>query len=288
MGTFSHSEVDTRNRCHRQWYYSYVMEIEPLKKSVALRRGTLGHIGLAAFFSSMKKGLPFDKCKKESLSSITAEVASQPTDYLDVMADVTNSLGYFFEARPFDGWKVVAVEEEFSFSVSEDFTIPVIVDLLIEDPYGDLWNVDNKFLYDFPSGVENDILPQLALYAGVCRANGYPVTRFAYSILRTRKMLEPSVENMYRFDEVYLTQARIERTLLEHAIVAEQCYKDKQLPIETCSYLAIRCKQPRICNMCDMSALCLAELSDHQPELVFNNFFKPRTRRIFKKEAGNE
>lgn len=284
MGTYSHSEVDQRNRCHRAWYYGYVLGIEKVDRSDALSRGILGHMGLDVFFSHLKNGGKFEEAKELAKTVVLKEANGAPASFAKVLGDVFRCYENFFDNYPFKGWKILEVEKAYMLKINDDLSVPVVIDLLIEDPFGDIWVVDNKFLYDFQTGVESEILPQLPLYAGVARANGINVARAGYSILRTRKIGSPTPDQVYRFEEVFLTQERITRNVIEHALVAEKCHYDKRKPAGEVSWEAIRCKQPRICNMCDFSDLCVAELNGHQPELVLNTFYKDRTRRVFKEE----
>lgn len=281
MSAHPHSEVDTRNRCHRLWYYGYILELEPIQKSVPLSRGTLGHAALESYFLA-KRDLDRDPTRSDIVLKSAAytrllEEVNKNLEYSEVLADVQRALTYFFEADPFRNWTILEVEKVFMLKINDDLSVPIIVDLLIQDPHGDIWVVDNKFLYDFPSGVENEILPQLALYTGVCRANGINVKRAAYSILRTRNLRNPTTDTMYKFEPVNLTDMRVFRNFQEHAIVAEMCHNDKKNKTpEQISWEAVRIKQPKICNMCWASGLCLAELNDQQPELVYNTFYKHR------------
>lgn len=279
MSTFSHSEVDLRNKCHRAWFYGYSMEIESVEQAKPLRRGILGHEGLQVYFNALKDMNP--NAKELARDHVIALTNQYPERYATSLAEVLRAYEFFFEASPFWGWEILEVEKTYMLRINDDLEVPVIVDLIAQDRFGDIWVIDNKFMYDFPNGVESEILPQLPLYMGIARANGIDVSKAGYSVLRTRNLNTPTAATMYQFIRVEITQERIDRNFIEHALVSARIFEDKQKPIEVQSYEAIRTKQPKVCGMCDFSTICLAELNGHQPELVLQSYYQAKKRRSF-------
>lgn len=295
--TFSHSEVDVKQKCDRMWFYNYVLGIEPIGKSEALSRGTLGHIGLEQFFKTILAWQEdpgtitwdeiFAVAKQDAKDAVMQEVSNDPSTMIMVSAKVLSLLNTFFENYPFLNWHIVAVEQVMMLPVTIQFSVPIIVDLIAQDPYGDVWVIDHKFVYNFLNDIENDLFPQLPLYVGVCRAAGLNVDKAAYNMLRTRDLKNPSASDLVRFSEVPLTNERVQRTFIEHALIAAECERLKNTyTVEELSYMMTRVKNGFICQRCSFKDICTAELNGHQPELVLASFYRKRQRRNLTNEVS--
>lgn len=278
--TVSHSEVESALRCERAHYYGYGLGIQRKSESTSLRRGTLGHEALDIYFSSLKNGTTHDVAVEVTESFLAGYMTTHPFD-IEMATEVLVTIRFFFEARPFRNWKVIEVEKEFQLQITETLVFPFVVDLIAEDPYGDIWIIDHKFMYDFITQEEAELNGQLAKYMGALRAMGYQVDHAAYSVLRYRNIKNSTVETRYRLVRDDPTVPRLQRTFTEQAMMAIRLQQRKMLPLAEQSASAIRTANKLVCNHCGFRSLCIAELNDTQPELVLNSEYQARVRREF-------
>lgn len=285
--TYSHSEVDTYNKCERAWYYGYVKQIEPVQTKSVLSRGKLGHLYFETLCNHVmstgdSSASGWEAANKLALESLKDTIVSNPSEYLEVGGTVVNLLANYLQNNPFLGWEILAVEQEYFIEVSPTVKVPVIVDLVGRDTQGNVTVVDHKFIYDFLSDTELDLLPQLPLYAGVMLSQRLPVKYAAYNQIRTRPIKNPTYEQAYRFDYVPLTETRLRRTFVEHNMVAAKVAQLKYTQTkEKLAESTIRAKNPIVCRSCFFSEICVAELNGNQPELVQATYYRPRARRSF-------
>ncbi len=272
--TVSHSEVDSYLRCERQHFYGYGLGVTRINESDSLARGTAGHKILEKFFNGLKDGLDV----KDLNTQVFADCAEIAILNPDQAGELIRTFIAFFNNYPFYGWVVEGVEQEYVLPVTEGLAIPFVVDLLIRDPYGYLWVIDHKFMYDYLNDRDLELTPQLAKYFIGLKALGVQVDRAAYSVYRYRPNQK---DDNYKFTPVDFTQERLVQTIREQAIVADRILKLKELPIEQWSYNAMRVSNKMVCNSCSFRSLCVAELNDWQPNLVLSADYKPRQRREF-------
>lgn len=285
--TVSHSEVESYLRCERQHYYGYGIKIQRINESDSLYRGTLGHATLEVFFNTLLKlqeetgkiasKADFEQASTAALTFLISHAALSPTP----VAEITECLTFFFKGYPWVGWKVLGVEYEDVLSVTDDLAMPFVVDLILQDPYGDVWVIDHKFMYDFISDRDAELMPQLPKYIVGMRANGHRIDKAAYSILRYRSLKTPTVESKYLFKEIQFTDSRLMQTIREQVIVSDRIQKAKTQSKEDWSASAMRTANKMVCNNCSFRSLCVAELNDWQPNLILNSEYQPRVRREF-------
>lgn len=278
--TVSHSEVESALRCERAHYYGYGLGIQRKSESTSLRRGTLGHQALDAYFTSLKDGYAHETAVVVAETFIVNYMTAHPFD-TEIATEVLTTIRFFFEARPFRNWEVISVEEEFQLPITETLVFPFVVDLVAKDPYGDIWIIDHKFMYDFITPEEAELNGQLAKYMGALRAMGYRVDHAAYSVLRYRNIKNSTVDTRYRLVIDDPTVARLQRTFTEQAVMALRLQERKAMPLAEQSASAIRTANKLVCNHCSFRSICVAELNDTQPELVLNSEYQARTRREF-------
>lgn len=278
--TVSHSEVDSALRCERAHYYGYSLNLQRKTESTSLRRGTIGHAALDVYFKSRMAGKPEEECQKDA-GDFLVELSKQDPMAISLIGEVLECLAWFFRSGQFQGWEVLAVEQEYVLEIYQDLNFPLVIDLMIRDPYGKIWVIDHKFMYDFLTDDDEELQSQLPKYVAALRILGFTVDKAGYSILRYRKIKEPSIDSKYRFVEARLTDKRIQRTFAEQAITAKRLREIKALPLEQQSFNAIRTQNKLVCKSCSYRSLCVAELNDYQPNLVLDSEYKQRERRDF-------
>lgn len=279
--TVSHSEVESALRCERAHFYGYGMGIRRKQESASLNRGTLGHAVLEAYFTTLKDTEDIALAEAAAIAVLASHVAAHPFDGV-IASEVAETLAFFFEANPFRGWEILAVEKALVLEITDTLHLPIVVDLVARDLYGDVWVIDHKFMYDFMSDRDVELQSQLPKYVGALRALGYNIDRAGYNICRYRSLKVNTVETRHLFLPVELSVPRIQRTFTEQAIRATQLQQRKMLPLAEQSYLAVRTMNKMVCNNCGFRSLCVAELNNYQPELVLDSEYEKRERREFK------
>lgn len=192
--TVSHSEVDSYLLCRRRHYYGYSLGLQSVNTSPALSIGTAGHSILEVFYNEILSGEDFDAALEMARSAYAEIVAEGFQDdpkraRLQDMLFAENT-GYFAqEVFVRQGYEILAVEKEFNLVYDEEgHGYPFVIDLIVRDPNGLIAVVDHKFMYDFFSDEETDLLPQIPKYVGALRGLKYPVTYGIYNQIRTRKI----------------------------------------------------------------------------------------------------
>jgi hypothetical protein len=156
-----------------------------------------------------------------------------------------------------------------------------VIDLIVRDPEGKTVVVDHKFVWDFYTATDADMQPQIPKYIAGLRALGYPASHGLYNMLRTRKIKEPTTDQMHSMLTLRPTTARIVRTFEEQVGVALDIQALKVLPIEVQEKTAYRTANKMICQSCSFRDLCEGELSGSNTKLIMQSEYKVRERKVF-------
>lgn len=282
--TVSHSEVESYLRCERQHYYGYGLEIQRRSVSDALLRGVLGHATLEVLFREMMAGKSFDDARELAHSFLMESATTVPV----LVAEIVECLEFFYEAYPFHGWKILGVEFEQTLEVTDDLAMPFVIDLVIQDQYNDVWIIDHKFMYDFITDRDAELMPQIAKYMVGMRILGHRIDKAAYSVLRYRSLKTPTADSKYKFTPITITPERLKQTITEQIIVSDRIQKSKRTPIAEWSGNAMRTANKMVCNSCSFRSLCVAELNDYQPQLVLDSDYEKKKRREFEVKGSQK
>lgn len=305
----SHSEVEAYLRCERNHFYGYGLEIQRIQTSDSLAKGILGHAVMEHYFN-----LQMQWQADGSWSYTTEELSEDGSEWLVVTRDrsgeaydltvawltaqdsefvfeIMEAFAWFFTGQQFINWTIQAVEHEFVLTVSEDYELPLVVDMIAVDPFGKTWVIDHKFMYDFINDKDAALMPQLAKYVGALRALGFKIDRAGYSQMRTRKLKTPTVDTMYQFREEPLTDQRVSRTFIEQVVASTRIQARKQAVIDNpeeglanWSYEALRVGNKMVCNSCSFREVCVSELSDTpgETQAVLDLGYQKKVRREVK------
>lgn len=295
MGTVSHSEVDSYLLCRRKHYYGYGLSLQRVSESHSLAMGTAGHRILETFYKAIGTGedvktqlkafdyaLGVAKDEYKTIVSEGFEEDPKKASLHDTLFD--ERIGYFAQ-EPFvkNNYEILAVEADFNLLYDEDSDshYPFVVDLIVRDPDGKMVVVDHKFVYDFYTIEASDMQPQIPKYIGALRALGYDISHGAYNMCRTRKIKEPTAEQMHHLMLLKPNPARVKTTFLEQIHVADEVQALKSLPIEKQEERAYRVANKMVCQSCSFRDLCSTELIGGNVELMLRTEYKVRERREF-------
>ena len=295
MPSVSHSEVDSYLLCRRKHYYGYGLSLERISTSQSLATGTAGHRILEAFYAHL---LSLSDTAKGQLENFDLALERAYSVYREVMdegyTDANNRAmlhdilfheewGYFAnEFMVKNGWRVLAVEAEFSLTYDTDTqsSYPFVVDMLVQDPEGRYVVIDHKFVYDFYTPEQTDLQPQIPKYIGALRAMGHEIAYGAYNMLRTRKLKTPAADSMNYFMILKPNPDRVLNTFMEQLGVAAEIQALKELSIDEQNKRAYRTANKMVCQSCSFRDICSTELIGGNTELMLRTEYKLRERRV--------
>lgn len=201
----SYSQITCYKRCKKKWYFRYVKNLQPIYTPRPLTVGKLVHAGMENYYSGKDWKAGMLQLHEENLNEIKnakslyeEEMAEYLREEEERYVDSVGIMERFVEHDKKDpllpeGWKVVALEEEFEVSVdgARDYLYGFI-DMIVEDPYGGIWGVEHKTGEQFFNVEQLSLSEQTTLYIGVMKAKfgADKVKGMIYNLLRTKK---PSV-----------------------------------------------------------------------------------------------
>jgi hypothetical protein len=278
--TVSHSEVESYLKCERAHFYGYGLEItrQPAYVSDSLYRGTKGHAGLQYFFELLREGYGLPEAQSKAAAFVAMEAIERP----EVAKELVRCFQAFYKNYPYHGWTILEFEREYVLPVTEELAMPFIPDLIARDMYGDIWLIDNKFVYDFYTARDTELMSQLPKYLMGLRALGIEVDKLGYSMYRYRSQTSQEADKYYKFTPVEFTPERVMQTMTEQVVVSDRIQRIKAtLSLEDWSGQAMRTANSMVCTSCGFRSLCVAELNNWQPNLVLNAEYEKKTRREF-------
>ena len=212
----SYSQIFTYLSCSLKYKLKYVLRHPPERIGLALPFGKALHKSLERYYRSYAQG---QMEKLDTLKTLFCEVLTcQLSDKKDLVvfgktmpdADSAIAMGNamlktFYESIDLTGWKICGVELPLSAKLYTDtgqiteFKIIGVIDLLLEDPAGQLVVVDHKTAARAKSQTEVDSDLQMSTYSYLLAANRYvfptgPV-KGRFDVLR--KLKTPKLEHYY-------------------------------------------------------------------------------------------
>jgi CRISPR/Cas system-associated exonuclease Cas4 (RecB family) len=297
MPSVSHSEVDSYLLCRRKHYYGYGLSLERVATSQSLATGTAGHAILETFYKyilengdtpeeqavAFDQGVVLAEHKYHEIVEDGYEEASNRATLHDILFN--DEWGYFaneFMVR--NGWTVLAIEQEFNLVYDDETeaSYPLVIDMIVRDPNGQMVVIDHKFVYDFYTPGQTDLQPQIPKYIGALRAMNYEIAYGAYNMVRTRKLKTPDAASMNYFMILKPNTDRVLNTFMEQLGVAAEIQQLKQLSLEEQSKRAYRTANKMVCQSCSFRDICSTELMGGNTQLMLQTEYKVRERRQIK------
>lgn len=281
----SHSEVESFLKCERSHFYAYGESIEPTKMSDALARGQLVHISLAEYYRTLKDGGQHAAALGAAIKALseyarTISVSNMEGLRTECTKLVVGHCNYWFKQGY--QWEIVEVEKQIDVKVTDDFILPIVVDLIVIDREHGLTVVDHKVTYNFFTETGLDLNPQLAKYMKALQYEGYDVKSAMYNEIRyrTTKSNADDETERYRRTKVNMPLARINRTMVEQIRAAQRISRLKSLSKEEWESKVLRVASSIVCDRCSFKDICTSDLNGNPGrELMLKYDYKPRTRR---------
>lgn len=233
-------------------------------------RGTLGHEALAEYYRSLQRGDSHVSAVRAAFRKLATQLSEIEALYPGgkLREDLTFTLDAYFRYYEHEAQEiqVLEVEKRFDVAITDSFTLPFVVDLVVRTPEG-IEARDHKFVYDFYNDTLVDISPQLPLYYAGLKMLGYPPLRVRYNELRYRVTEKSKSDIAQRFNRPApnISPQRVLTTMEEHIAVGERIAELRKLGLTEWKKKVIRAKNYQACSKCDFSKICIGELNG-EPE----------------------
>jgi hypothetical protein len=285
----SHSEAESYLSCRRKHFYGYIKNggLKANVSGVALTRGSFVHEILEAYYNVILAAGDTNVLQKKARvrASATARAYYDEKlldgEYVDEPKPGQRSIEealftWYFpnETVVSNGMTVQAVEYKVALEMELDedtiYQYPFVVDLIALDRDGKTVIIDHKFIYDFYSGDDIDLLTQMPKYLGAFRAGEFPADYAAYNMIRNRSKKDAKLEDAIRFLPVRPNIATVEGVFMEQIALASEIIDIRDGGEEAADATAYRSASTITCNMCDFRDICRSERvgADIRPALA--------------------
>lgn len=274
----SNSEVGTWLSCRAKYRFAHDLNLEPKRYGTALSRGIAGHEILADYYEMLKQGVSHDEAVKQAvillgrmlaLDSITTELAMELRTILD---------NYWSYYQGDDNWEILFVEEPFDIPLTDEFAMPMRLDLLVKErTSGKIYLVDHKFYYDFPNQDILSLNVQFPKYVGALRYNGINVDGCILNVLRTRKMKSPEFDSLFKRFVTVPSSAKITNSIRGHIRACQEITEYRSLPENLRKEQALPILNSYVCKGCSFINLCMSEFDGGDITFQIQTDFRENT-----------
>jgi hypothetical protein len=277
----SHSEVESFLGCERKHYYGYGLKIQGKYTSEALERGIMVHAGLAAYYKSIIDGHPHAVASAEALLLVARlRETSLAFDPFKLQVQSAGLLGHYFETYKDDYVKPLEVETDYLIPITDDYSIPVKIDLIYEDLRdGSIVVADHKVVDSFYTAESAANYPQLPKYVGALMSTERRIDRTEYNFIRHTNTAANKEDPSLRFARlpIELTRTRVLRTL-EEQIRAANRIKDLRDGGED-RWRQVALRNTGACRGCPFQLLCGTELAGRPINDLIEFEYRPKAKR---------
>lgn len=262
----SHSETESFRACERRHFYGYGLRLRHGRPSIALARGSLGHEVLAEFYARCQSGSSFQDAKAGAYGLLRSRLGEIEELYPNdrVREDLSFCFKDYFSLaeREFDRIEVLGVEESFNVQITESFSLPFVVDLILRYA-GRLEAWDHKFVWDFFNPNVVDLSPQLPLYYAGLAMLDYPHATVRYNEIRYRSTneIKENPDSRINRPAPRITPQRIRTTMEEHIQVGQRILELRRMGLKNWEKQVVRAGNNQTCKNCDFAKMCIGELN---------------------------
>lgn len=274
MRLISNSEVTSFTKCQRNYYFEYVLDLEPKVASDPVTKGILVHSALEFYYVAKSEGASEGEAREAAqtplLRAMTDDVLDVPT-----VGELSTLLTGYFNSYPNDDkdYEVISVEGKFALQLSDDFGLPGTLDLIWRDRSDNRYIViDHKTSYNFFTEEQLATLGQVPKYIQILRSMGLDVKYAILNQLRTRN-LKPGNE-LYRRSVINPSKSRIAAVIQQHKAISEQIIKFRETATLDSSIPSLN---RTACSNCPFFSLCDSSLEGAPLKYTIQQEFKTRT-----------
>lgn len=187
------SMVKTYRQCQREYYYKYVLRLQPKIQNRPLTFGKWMHSLLEAYY----KGEDWKAVHKKltfKYSQLMDEEKEKLGDLPREAINLFNSYIWHYSDPQYKGhdWNVLEVEKTLEAELPNGMLFRGRVDMIVENDYG-IWIVDHKNQKRMPDWSYRLLDEQSPLYIWAARMNGIPVEGFIWNYLVSQPIPTPRV-----------------------------------------------------------------------------------------------
>ncbi len=261
----SNSEVMTWLSCRQQYAFAFGMNITPKITAKALARGTLGHLACQYYIEARLLGDHHEKAVEAGQKAFNEAIQHKIVPIDIAMETATLWHGYMGYHAGFPNWKFLGTEEQLDLAVTEDITIPIRYDLMVEEiDSGKVLIGDFKFTYNFWTPNEHGLNAQLPKYITVANYNGIKVDGGFLEEIRTRhlsKANQSDPKQKYRRTYYYPRVAKKRNMMRAHILASQEIVDYRQLTPDEQELKAIPVLNKHgACKFCNFEELCISKL----------------------------
>jgi len=270
----SQSEVTTWLSCRAKYRYEYDMDLEPVTSSEALSKGNLGHDVLEVYYRCLMDGAAQDDAITEARK---VYMGALDTYGMEIIAAIDPLLQGYWRYYPSDEFEILAVEELFDLPVTEEFSMPSRLDLIVRRKKDrKMGIIDHKFMGEFPTPQMVNLNGQQIKYRFLMTALDYPIEFATLNVIRTRKMKDPSPEQLYRRFDVPTSVAKTQAVLRQQIVASKEIVRYREQPEDVRKNLAVPVLNTLVCKFCSFKELCSSEMDGGDIEYLIANEFQQK------------
>lgn len=279
----SGSQIDSYLQCERKHYYAYGEKLEGiglLRDNLAI--GNIGHEIFAKYYKDRQSGATHEEAYDLYPETMWAVSDNYPAfDQEAINQKVALLIDIYFDHYGDEigsHSKILDVELLHDIFLSDDITITVKMDLVLETPFGVVLR-DHKFLAEFIHIEKEDLDPQLVRYYAACKELGINVSEIEYDEIRIRNTKDNAIDPTERLRRtpVGASVNRVVNTMRESIKVAKRIDQLKAKGLAGWEASIVR--NHGNCKMCDFPLVCTADINEVDQQLVRDQFYRPRSHR---------
>jgi CRISPR/Cas system-associated exonuclease Cas4 (RecB family) len=278
----SNSEATDFATCKRLYLNAYVKELAPRVLKGPLAIGTVGHLGLEAYFKALKNGELHEAAVAASDLALLVEMRRTPQDYdIEAIMKAKRGLDLYYNhyGDPRKYWDIVEVETKYEMPIpGRQFVYALRVDVIVRDRNtNDLILVDHKFVYDFWTERKFKLRAQFPKYVAALRYNNVNITKVMINEIRHREMKSTDPKDYLRLTSQDITDSKMRLVLRDHIELSKQILEFRALSPEQQERQATRTLADPVCKYCSFAKLCETELDGGFTDVMVQQNYKKNT-----------
>jgi hypothetical protein len=277
----SNTEASSSYACELAWGLGFHPEQNWQLREMgeARQRGIYFHEGLEIHYKGLMDGRNYDECAQDALNHIQKLRVAEMNAGMFVNGKLLEMLNWnydmlqkYFEhyRSDIEDWEILGVESFYAqeHPNEDDFYLPSRVDLVVYHKRGEFKGetspVDHKTTYDFWLPFKFQLNSQFPLYIRALRDTRFPgkeipvVKRVIVNQVRTRKLKDPKMEDLFRRKAEPYTEKRIQTVFQNHMKTALRLAYLKRLPWEEALEEFKISLGSMACQYCDFKDVCNA------------------------------
>jgi hypothetical protein len=260
----------------------YNKGLEPVKYSLSIRRGIVGHAVLAVYYQCRKDRHDHDSSVKAAMNALYGVIAGsdpEDTEHTLMLGQLTVLLKRYFEYYRYDTYRIIAVEELMTAPmVLDEITFGLYVDVIAEITTGEYRGyvdiIDHKFVSNFKSPDELRLDPQQPKYIKTAELNGMSVRNAVFNQIRYRQMKAPTDADLFRRAPLLSSKVAVDTVWDEAKDTAIDIANEKIYE----NYETRRRQSYSNCKYCFFKDPCMSELAGQNTDLMLDSQFRKRER----------